>query len=76
MNTSRVMTMIEEASGIKPLALLTPSGKKVKELSEVFSPAPLPNYHGLFLATSGVYTWGIYKDKEWRIRILGPDAKG
>jgi hypothetical protein len=76
MNASKVMEMIEKASGIKPLALLTPSGKKIKEIAEVFSPSPLPNYSGLFLAKSGVFVWDIYKDKEWRIRVLGPESQG
>lgn len=76
MNVSRVMDMLEKASGIKPMALLTPSGSKVKDLEQVFSPSPLPNYHGLFLASSGVYVWDIYKEKEWRVRILGPDSQG
>lgn len=76
MTVTEVMKVLEKASDVKPLALLTPSGEKVTDLEQVFSPSPIPNYHGLFLAESGVYVWDIYKDKEWRVRILGPDAKG
>lgn len=76
MTIEDLKSVIQKASGIKPLALLTASGKKIKDLSEVYTSLPLPNYSGLFLASSGVYVWDIYKDKEWRVRIIGPDIKG
>jgi hypothetical protein len=76
MTVNEIKKIIEDASGVRPMAILTPSGKRVKDLQEVYNSSPLPNYSGLFLAKSGVYVWDIYKDKEWRIRVLGPDAEG
>jgi hypothetical protein len=76
MTIDDIKRFLKRASGVTPLALMHPNGKKAKDLEDLFTPLPLPNYSGLFLAKEGVFAWDIYKDKEWRVRILGPDFKG
>ena len=75
MTPEDIKLTIEKTSGDKVVAVLTSRGEKISSLEQVFNPLPLPNYSGLYLSKSGVHVWDIYKDTEWKIRILKSETE-